>query len=125
MKPITAEHIALRFEECVSTLHKLPGEKSLGYKNYWPEIHYDQRELARQEVQPIRLRPTPDQITRMEETLTWITWIDECERKLIWLRAYHTPWRVISRETGLARTSAQRYWQRALMKVEERLAKSS
>lgn len=122
MNNFTPEHIALRFEECVSTLRKLPGERSLGYVSYWPEIKYDRRELARQEVQPIRLRPTPDQITRMEETLSWITYVNHGERNLIWLRAYRTPWRVISRETGFPRTSAQRYWQGALIKISERLA---
>ena len=122
MNNFTPEHVALRFEECVSTLRKLPGEQSLGYVSYWPEIKYDRRELARQEVQPIRLRPTPDQITRMDETLSWITYVNHGERNLIWLRAYRTPWRVISRETGFPRTSAQRYWQVALIKIAERLA---
>ncbi|OOY34396.1 hypothetical protein BOV88_10275 [Solemya velum gill symbiont] len=122
MNNFTPEYIALRFEECVSTLRKLPGERSLGYVSYWPEIKYDRRELARQEVQTIRLRPTPDKITRMEETLSWITFVNHGERNLIWLRAYRTPWRVISRETGFPRTSAQRYWQGALIKIAERLA---
>lgn len=122
MNNFTPEYIALRFEECVSTLRKLPGERSLGYVSYWPEIKCDRRELARQEVQPIRLRPTPDQITRMEETLSWIAFVNHGERHLIWLRAYRTPWRAISRETGFPRTSAQRYWQGALIKIAERLA---
>ena len=121
MSQLTAEQIAHRFEECVTTLRKLPGERSLGYVSYWPDIKYDQRELARQEAQPIRLRATPEQITRMEETLSWIAWINHGERNLVWLRAYRTPWRAISRETGFPRTSAQRYWQGALLKIAERL----
>lgn len=121
MKPVTVDYVAHRFEECVSTLRKLPGERSLGYVSYWPEIKYDQRELARQEAQPLRLRPAPDQITRMEETLTWITWVNHGERNLVWLRAYRTPWRAISRKTGFPKTSAQRYWQGALLKIAERI----
>lgn len=117
----TAEQVAQRFEECVATLRKLSGERSLGYVSYWPEIKYDQRELARQEAQPIRLRATPDQITRMEETMSWVSWINHGERKLVWLRAYRTPWRAISRETGFPRTSAQRYWRGALIKIAEQL----
>lgn len=117
----TAEQVAQRFEECVATLRKLPEERSLGYVSYWPEIKYDQRELARQEAQPIRLRATPDQITRMEETMSWVSWINHGERKLVWLRAYRTPWRAISRETGFPRTSAQRYWRGALIKIAEQL----
>ena len=124
MNSFTPEHVALRFEECVSTLRKLPGERSLGYVSYWPEIKYDQRELARQAAPPVRLRATPDQITRMEETLTWITWVGCGECHLIWLRAYRTPWRVISRETGFPRTSAQRYWQGALSKIATKLVEN-
>ena len=89
--------------------------------SYWPDIKYEPCELARQEPQPIRLRATPDQITRMEETLTWITWINQGERNLVWLRAYRTPWRVIARETGFPKTSAQRYWHGALLKIAARL----
>ncbi len=117
----TTEQVAQRFEECVATLRKLPGERSLGYVTYWPDIKLEPRELARQEAEPIRLKATPDQVTRMEETLTWIHWVNPGERNLIWLRAYRTPWRAVSRKTGFPRTSAQRYWQRALLKIAERL----
>ena len=120
----TAEQVAQRFEECVATLRKLPGEPSLGYASYWPEIKLEPRELARQEANPVRLNATPDQITRMEETLSWITWVNHGERNLVWLRAYRTPWRVISRETGFPRTSAQRYWRGALTKISVKLTQS-
>ena len=115
------EQIAERFEECVSTLDKLPSERSLGYVSYWPQIKYEPRELAKQELKPIRFKATPDQITRMEETLNWIEWINPGERNLVWLRAYRTPWRVIAHETGFPKTSAQRYWQAALLKIAVRL----
>ncbi len=105
----------------MATLRKLPGDRSLGYVSYWPDIKYEPRELARQEPQPIRLRATPDQITRMEETLTWI---NQGERNLVWLRACRTPWRVIARETGFPKTSAQRYWHGALSQIAVRLSKS-
>lgn len=121
MATMTIEQVAQRFEECVDTLRKLPGERSLGYAGYLPTIVLDKREIARQEPGPIRMSATPTQITRMEETLTWITWINHGERNLVWLRAYRTPWRVISRETGFPRTSAQRYWQGALRAIAERV----
>lgn len=117
----TPAQVAQRFEACVSTLRKLPGEHYLGYARCWPEIKLTPRELARQEPRPIRLQATPRQITRMEQTLAWITWVNEGERRLIWLRAYRTPWRVIARETGFPRTSAQRYWQRGLLEISRNL----
>ena len=39
------------------------------------------------EPMPLRLRATPDQITRMEQTLRWAIWVEVNERKLIWHRA--------------------------------------
>lgn len=114
MSPVE-KNIAERFEECVRTLERLPGGQPLGYAKYWPE----------RPVKPSRsdgrsrLQATPEQITRMEETLTWITWVNHGERNLIWLRAYRTPWRAIARETGFPKTSAQRYWQNALNKIAD------
>lgn len=116
------ERVAARFDECVTTLHRLPGERSLGYASYWPEMQYQPHELARQAPPAIRLQATPDQISRMEETLSWISWIGQEERHLVWLRAYRTPWREIARQTGFSRTSAQRYWLAALLKIADRLA---
>lgn len=117
----TAEQVAQCFEECVTTLRKLPRGASLGYARYWPEIKLTPRELARQEPRPIRLQATPAQVTRMEKTLSWIAWVNHGERNLIWLRAYRTPWRVIARQTGFPRTSAQRYWRGGLIKIAQRL----
>ncbi len=117
----TAEKVAERFESCVKTLRKLPSAGMMGYVSAWPDIVYTPQEIARQEPNPIRLAALPDEITRMEETLTWITWVNPGERKLIWLRAYRVPWRAIARETGFPKTSAQRYWDVALSKIARRL----
>jgi len=83
----TEELVAQRFEECVDTLSKLPGERSLGYTSFWPEIKFDPKEIARRGPKQIKFNATPKQITRMEETLKWITWVSPGERNLIWLRA--------------------------------------
>ena len=117
---LTPEQVAERFEECVSTLDKLPSECRLGYTQYWPPIRYDPNELAQQSPSPIRLKATPDQITRMEETLTWVHWVNHGERNLLWLRAYGVSWRGIARRTGFPKSSAQRYWRMALEKIARR-----
>ena len=113
----TAEVVSLRFEEAVETLNKLPSGAVRGYATFWPDVIYTPAELARQTSKPVKLNALPDQITRMEQTLMWIEWANEGERKLIWLRAYQMTWREIARRTGYPRTSAQRYWQGALTKI--------
>ena len=115
----TADDIAFRLEECVNTMERLPGERSLGYKTYWPDIVEAHKHES--EVGVTKLLATPDQITRMEETLTWFDWLNPGQRTLIWLRAYRVPWREISRRTGFPRTSAQRYWERALLEIAQNL----
>jgi len=117
----TKEMVAERFEACVNTLRKLPSDGPRGYVSAWPDIVYTPREIARQEPKPIRLAALPEEITRMEETLGWISWVNQAERKLIWLRAYRVPWRAIARETGFPKTSAQRYWEVALSKIARKL----
>lgn len=117
----TEEMVAERFEACVKTLCKLPSAGPRGYVSAWPDIVYTPQEINRQEPNPIRLAALPDEITRMEETLTWIIWVNQAERKLVWLRAYRVPWRAIARQTGFPRTSAQRYWEMALSKIARRL----
>ena len=121
----TPEKVAQRFEECVWVLHRMPdggGSSSIGY---WPKIIYTQQELNRQPPRPLRLRPLPDAIDRCEETLKWILYVREEYRNIIWLRAYRTPWREISRQTGFTRTSAQRYWVGELREVARCLVSMS
>ncbi len=114
--------IANRFEECVSVFDRLPGEKMSTGAGFWPDIVYTENELSEQEKrEKTYLRPLPEEITRAEEMLTWITWVNEGERNLIWLRAQRMSWRNIKRETGFPVTTARRYWTTALEKIIDNL----
>ena len=117
----TPEKVAERFEECVWVMDRLPEEGAASYAGYWPEIIYTQRELNRQPPKQLRLRPLPDAIDRAEETLRWIHWVQQERRQLVWLRAFGVTWREIAWQTGIAPTSAKRYWLRELQVVSERL----
>jgi len=117
----TMDVVANRFEEAVETLNKLPGGSVRGYATFWPDVIYTPAELTRQTPKSVKFIALPEQITRMEQTLMWIEWVNEAERKLIWLRAYRMTWREIGRRTGYPKTSGHRYWQGALTKIIERL----
>lgn len=117
-----ARRVAERFESCVEVLEQLPPVRVGGYASYWPVVVHSPAELSRQQGGPLRVPVLADEILAMEETLGWVQWVDERERKLIWYRASQMPWRTIAVRSGLSRTTAQRYWWSTLGVIAQRLA---
>ena len=61
-----------------------------------------------QQPEPMRLPPpSPAAISRMEETLGWLRWLEVEDAKLVWARADRTPWKAICWQFGIARATAQ------------------
>ena len=117
----TADCVADHFEEAFRTLRKLPPVRVQGYFNAWPQIVRSEKEILAMEPQPMRVWPSTSAITRLEQTFDWVLWIGEDERRLIWGRAARRPWKEISGELGVDRTTAWRRWQMALAKIADRL----
>jgi hypothetical protein len=59
-----------RVEEAAWVLGRLPGPRRQGYFSTWPDIVLSAREIASQEPRPMRVLPTPQAITRMEEAIS-------------------------------------------------------
>jgi hypothetical protein len=123
IKKWTVTDVADRFEEAAYTLKRLPPVKVQGYFNVYPEVIRTSIEIMQGEKLPMRLGPpSAAAISRMEETLEWIFWLDgEDERRLVWLRAARVPWRPICYRIGCGRTKAWQMWTYALLKVVVRL----
>lgn len=117
----TADNVADHFEEAFGTLRKLPPVKAQGYIGAWPDVVRSPREIEAMTADPIRILPSTAAVTRLEQTFDWVLWIEEGERKLIWSRAARVPWKQISGELGVDRTTAWRRWQLALTKIASRL----
>ena len=117
----TADNVADHFEEAFRTLRKLPPVKAQGYIGAWPDVVRSPREIEVMTADPIRILPSTAAVTRLEQTFDWVLWIEEGERKLIWSRAARVPWKQISGELGVDRTTAWRRWQLALTKIASRL----
>jgi len=100
-----------RIVEAVDVLRRLPEERVRGYFGVWPEVVHDFADKVGQEPQPMR-RPPPSAgaISRMDETLPWLGWIDPLDAKIIWLRASGKPWKTVCWTVGMARTAAHRHW---------------
>ena len=117
----TADDVADHFEEAFRTLRKLPPVKVQGYFSTWPQIVRTRHEIAAMEPEPMRVRPSPAAITRLEQTFDWMLWIEEEERKLVWGRAARVPWKQLCWNMGCDRTTAWRRWQIALTKIAARM----
>jgi hypothetical protein len=117
----TADDVAEQFEEAFRTLRKLPPVRVRGYFNTWPDYFHSFADLVAQEPQPMRIIPSPAAISRFEQTLDWVLWIEESERRLVWSRAARVPWKQISYELGCDRSTAWRRWQLALTTIAARL----
>ena len=111
-----------RIVEAVDVLCRLPEEKVRGYFGVWPEVVRDFADKVGQEPQPMR-RPPPSAaaITRMDETLPWLAWIDPLDAKIVWLRASGKPWKTICWTVGVARTAAHQHWMYGLCVIAWKL----
>ena len=112
-----------RLAEAASVLERLPAPRRLDYFNTWPAYFHDFSDLVGQAPQPMRISPSPAAISRMEETLGWLVWLEPEDAKLVWMRAERARWRAICLRFGIARATAHRRWQYALCVIVWRLDK--
>ncbi len=114
----TEEMVILAFEEAIRTLKKLPTAKLRDYFTSWPQVVYSEIEILRMDQRPKKWPATPEAISRMEKACGWILLLKEVEeRKIIWLRAKRTPWKMICGELGFSRATANRKWKSAIRQV--------
>ena len=73
----TREQIEERLHEAADVMKRLPAIKVQGYYNLWPGIVREFADLVGQEPQRLRRPPpAPAAISRMEETLGWLVWLE-------------------------------------------------
>lgn len=67
-----------------------------------------------QEPKPMRVLPSPQDISRMEETLTWTACLEPLDGKIVWMKAHGERWKEICWAVGLRRSAARQHWQYGL-----------
>lgn len=130
---LSRDEIENRLEEAALTLRRLPiagGPK--GFGSSWPEYLREARHAYGYHEATMRVRPNPEEISRMEEAIGWLRLIssgderrDAVARRVLWMRAEHYRWRQICRHVGLSRSQCWRTWVSALITLEKRLAASA
>ena len=111
-----------RIQSAARTLRRLPDVKVQGYFSTWPTIIREPLEILQMEPEKMRVRPSQQDITDMEEVLfIWLKWIEPEERRLVWLRAERVRWKLICARLGVGRTKAWEMYRRALTRIAARL----
>lgn len=119
----TASMVEARFEEAAFTLRRLPDRRVPGYFNTWPTIVRSVYEaFGWERARMPRIAPSPEAISRMEETFTWLAWLEPDDARIVWLRAENVPWKPICWRVGLSRKTAWQRWVAALQTVATRLS---
>ncbi|MDY4885552.1 MAG: DUF6362 family protein [Alphaproteobacteria bacterium] len=118
MKPVTLEQIELDLETAAYVERLIPPVHIPGYRNCMPEICYTPQEIAFMDHRPVPPRPTPEQIAIWEKVvLEWMPILEVDERKIVWKRAKHIPWKLLCREFGLGRTKMNQLYKNCLVKI--------
>lgn len=111
-----------RIQSAARTLRRLPDVKVQGYFSTWPAIIREPLEILQMEPEKMRIRPSQQDITDMEEVLfVWLKWLDPDERRLVWLRAERVRWKLICGRFGVGRTKAWEMYRRALARIAAKL----
>jgi len=111
-----------RLEEAADVLKRLPEQKVQGYFNVWPDMVQSFADMVGQTPEPMH-RPPPSaaSISRMDETLVWMNYLDVEDARLIWMRADRTHWKEICWGFGISRSTAIRRQKFALSVIALRL----
>ena len=100
-----------RLAEAAFVLKRLPEPRRQGYFSTWPEVVHSFGDNVGQEPRPMRILPSPQAISRMEETLTWTACLEPMDGKIIWMKAHGDRWKTICWTVGLGWVSTWRMGQ--------------
>ena len=118
----TVEMVEDRLVEATAVMRRLPSVRMPGYFNTWPKMVVEFADRVGQPPEPMRLPPpSPAAITRMEEALLWLRWLEADDAKLVWARSDRTAWKAICRQFGIARATANRRYQYGISVIAWRL----
>ena len=116
----TEKMVRARVEEAVQTLRTLhvTGLKPKGYSSSWPDVMHDPNEAYGWDGTKVRPGPPqPDAITRMDEVLEWLLWLDKDQSRLVWLHASGMARKKICTVFGMSPGKVWRMWAAALMTI--------
>lgn len=113
------EEIRHRFAEAAATIRRLPlpkNGKPADWRVAWPDVCYDWLAYGWTPSRAPRIPPRPEEITRMDEVLSWLHLLTRDQRLIIWARANRWAWRKLEALDELERNGHGRT-ERALRNI--------
>ena len=123
--------------EAIRTLIALPDREARWLYpklSHWPHVMPDETDVAAKALERLaagksafalphlkRAPPDPEAIDRMLPTLDWLKFTDGRGRKLIWRRAFKTPWWILAGMFGRSESQVQRWHKTALEQIRDGL----
>lgn len=118
MKPITIEQIKKDLETAAYVERLMPPVRPPKYRCCMPEIVYTPQEIAFMDRRPVPPHPTQEQIAIWETViLEWLPILTPRESRLVWKRASHIPWKLLSIDFGIERTQIWKVHRNAINKI--------
>ena len=97
--------------------------KPSGLRTQWPDVIHRVEEAYGWTGERTRPpRPSPAEITRMDEAIHWLLWLDADQRKVVWARSMGLSWRRIEDMDGRSVRTLQNLHASALQRIRSRRA---
>jgi hypothetical protein len=120
----TPEMVADRVKEAAMTLRvlRVSGLKPKGYGSNWPDVVHDPNEAFGWNATEVRMGPpTPGAISRMDEVMDWLRWLEPDYMRIVWLHAEGVNRKIIQIKLGVGKTKLRAMWMSALMTIASML----
>ena len=114
------ENTKRRLVEAADALRRLSmnGLKPSRLRSQWPDVIHCIEEAYGWTSGPMRPpRPSPGEITRMDEAIGWLLWLNVDERKVVWARSMRLSWRRIEDMDGRSIRTLQNIHAAALRRI--------
>jgi len=119
MKQVTLEQIKKDLETAAYVERLMPPVRPPKYRCWLFEIVYTPQEIAFMDRRPVPPCPTQEQVAIWEKViLQWLPLLDVEERKLVWKRASHIPWKMLCIEFGWHRSKLNEKYNVAISRIQ-------
>ncbi|KZD12527.1 DUF6362 family protein [Oceanibaculum pacificum] len=118
----TPEAVKARLAEAAEALRRLPSARLKARLSAWPDVVQSSAEAYGYDSAGMRpAAPGPAAISRMDETLGWLFWLEAGARRILWARAMGVPWRRLEDMDGRSHVTLKRVQDKALATLAMRL----